>query len=326
MKIAVAIPCFKVKKHILSVLEQIGPEVSRIYVVDDCCPENSGDLVVQHSTDPRVQVLRHSKNQGVGGAIITAYKQALRDDDIDIVVKIDGDGQMDPALLPHFIAPIERGEADYTKGSRFFTLESLASMPPMRKFGNAALSFVNKVSSGYWTVMDPTNGYTAIHHQALRLLPLDKLSQRYFFESDMLFRLGTLRAVVQDIPMDSLYADEVSNLSIKKVILDFPPLYLKAFFKRVFYNYFLRDFNGASLKLVVGLLMMLSGSLWGGVHWLNSMLSGNQATTGTVMLAVLPIILGFQLLLSAIDYDMSHTPQRPLQRWFSCTRKSRHDS
>ncbi|EKO3566126.1 glycosyltransferase family 2 protein [Vibrio metschnikovii] len=320
MKIAVAIPCFNVKKHILSVIEQIGGEVNLIYVVDDCCPEKTGDFVAQQCRDPRVIIIRHTENQGVGGAVISAYRQALIDN-IDIVVKIDGDGQMDPSLLPHFIEPIKRGEADYTKGSRFFTLQSLESMPPLRKFGNAILSFVNKVSSGYWTIMDPTNGYTAIHRQALSLLPLEKLSKRYFFESDMLFRLGTLRAVVQDIPMDAIYADEVSNLSIKKVLIDFPPLYIKAFLKRVFYNYFLRDFNGASLKLVIGLLLILTGSFWGGLQWINSILSGHEASTGTVMLAVLPIILGFQMLLSAIDYDMSHSPTRPLQLWFSSTKR-----
>lgn len=320
MKIAVAIPCFNVKKHILSVIEQIGCEVNLIYVVDDCCPEKTGDFVAQQCRDPRVIIIRHTENQGVGGAVISAYRQALIDN-IDIVVKIDGDGQMDPSLLPHFIEPIKRGEADYTKGSRFFTLQSLESMPPLRKFGNAILSFVNKVSSGYWTIMDPTNGYTAIHRQALSLLPLEKLSKRYFFESDMLFRLGTLRAVVQDIPMDAIYADEVSNLSIKKVLIDFPPLYIKAFLKRVFYNYFLRDFNGASLKLVIGLLLILTGSFWGGLQWINSILSGHEASTGTVMLAVLPIILGFQMLLSAIDYDMSHSPTRPLQLWFSSTKR-----
>ncbi|MBY7783168.1 glycosyltransferase family 2 protein [Vibrio fluvialis] len=320
MKIAVAIPCYKVKKHILSVIEQIGPEVDVIYVVDDCCPESTGEYVIENCSDKRVTVLNNKHNLGVGGAVVTAYKEALKDG-IDIVVKIDGDGQMDPALLPHFIAPIVKGEADYTKGSRFFTLDSLISMPRMRKIGNAALSFINKVSSGYWHVMDPTNGYTAVHYKSLSLLPLDKLSQRYFFESDMLFRLGTLRAVVQDIPMDALYADEVSNLSIKKVLLDFPPLYIKAFGKRVFYNYFLRDFNGASMKLIIGLLMMLSGSVWGGGQWINSIYSGTETSTGTVMLAVLPIILGFQLLLSAIDYDMSHAPTRPLQNWFSTTKR-----
>ena len=251
MRIAVAIPCYKVKAHILSVIEGIGPEVTKIYVVDDCCPESSGDYVIEYNQDPRVQVLRNPVNMGVGGAIVTGYKQALADD-MDIVVKIDGDGQMDPCLIQKFIEPILSGNTDYTKGTRFFTLDSLAAMPRVRKFGNAVLSFVNKVSSGYWGVMDPTNGYTAIHRKALSLLPMEKLSKRYFFESDMLFRLGTLRAVVKDIVMDSKYEDEESNLSIRKVIVDFPPLYIKAFFKRVFYNYFLRDFNGASMELVIG--------------------------------------------------------------------------
>ncbi|EGQ7758576.1 glycosyltransferase family 2 protein [Vibrio vulnificus] len=320
MKVAVAIPCYKVKSHILSVIEGIGSEVDTIYVVDDCCPEQSGNFVTENNQDERVKVLWHSENQGVGGAIVTAYKQALVDD-MDLVVKVDGDGQMDPSLIPYFIDPIIQGRADYTKGSRFFTLESLTSMPFVRKFGNAALSFINKVSSGYWNVMDPTNGYTAIHAQALKLMPLDKLSRRYFFESDMLFRLGTLRAVVQDIPMDAIYGDEVSNLSVKKVLVDFPPLYLKAFFKRVFYNYFLRDFNGASMELVLALALMIFGTFWGGSHWIGSIVSGEEASTGTVMLAVLPIIMGFQLLLSAIDHDMTHVPSKPLQRWFSGAKK-----
>jgi hypothetical protein len=188
-------------------------------------------------------------------------------------------------------------------------------MPTLRKLGNAVLSFVNKCSSGYWNVMDPTNGYTAIHCQTLALLPLDKLSTRYFFESDMLFRLGTVRAVVQDISMAAIYADERSNLQIKKVIFEFPWLYIKAFFKRVFYNYFLRDFNGASLELVLGLLLILFGSLWGAEHWLSSIISQQVASAGTVMLAVLPIIIGFQLLLSAIQFDMVNIPRKPLQRY-----------
>lgn len=283
-------------------------------MVDDCCPEQSGLFVQSQCNDPRVTLIFHPSNQGVGGAVVTAYRQALIDN-MDIVVKIDGDGQMDPALLPLFIEPIVQGRADYTKGNRFFNLETLIAMPTLRKLGNAVLSFVNKCSSGYWNVMDPTNGYTAIHCQTLALLPLDKLSTRYFFESDMLFRLGTVRAVVQDISMAAIYADERSNLQIKKVIFEFPWLYIKAFFKRVFYNYFLRDFNGASLELVLGLLLILFGSLWGAEHWLSSIISQQVASAGTVMLAVLPIIIGFQLLLSAIQFDMVNIPRKPLQRY-----------
>jgi len=312
MRVAVVIPCYNVKKHILDVIEHIGPEVGVIYVVDDCCPENSGDHVLEFSSDVRVKVLKHVENLGVGGAVITGYRQALVDE-VDIVVKIDGDGQMDPKLIPKFVKAIIEGKADYTKGTRFFSLDSLRDMPAVRTFGNAALSFVNKVSSGYWNVMDPTNGYTAIHKVALSMLPLDRLNQRYFFESDMLFRLGTVRAVVKDIPMNSKYEDEESNLSIRKVLVDFPPRYLKAFIKRVFYNYFLRDFNGASMELVAGVCLLLFGIFWGGIHWLDSVETGQPATTGTVMLSVLPIILGFQLVLNAISYDMANTPQTPLQ-------------
>jgi len=313
LKVAVAIPCYKVKEKILQVLQLIPQSVERIYVVDDCCPQQTGKWVQLQCSDRRVQVLFHAENKGVGGAVITAYKQALQDK-MDIVVKIDGDGQMNPQLLPHFIEPICQGKADYTKGNRFYTLETLGEMPTLRKIGNAGLSFVNKVSSGYWNIMDPTNGYTAIHCKTLALLPLNKLHSRYFFESDMLFRLGTLRAVVKDIPMTALYADEKSNLQIKKVILQFPTLYLKAFFKRLFYNYFLRDFNGASLEFILGILLIFFGVIWGIEHWIYSILEQTIASTGTVMLAALPIIIGFQLLLSAVQFDMSNTPNEPLQK------------
>jgi len=186
MRVAVAIPCYKVTRHVLSVIGAIGPEVESIYAVDDACPEGSGGFIEKNNTDPRVRVLYHVENQGVGGAVITAYKAALIDG-IDVVVKIDGDGQMNPALVPNFVRAIVRGKADYTKGNRFYRPESLRSMPWLRLFGNAGLSFVNKMSTGYWPIMDPTNGYTAIHTAVLRELPLDKLARGYFFESDMLY-------------------------------------------------------------------------------------------------------------------------------------------
>lgn len=220
MRIAVAIPCYKVTQHVLGVIQAIGPEVAIIYAVDDACPDGSGRFIEKHNQDPRVRVLFNPENRGVGGAIVTAYKAAIADG-VDIVVKIDGDGQMNPALLPQFVRPLLLGEADYTKGNRFFRPESVQSMPPVRLFGNAVLSFMTKLSCGYWNIMDPTNGYTAARSCVLAELPLDKLEQRYFFETDMLFRLNTLRAVVKDIPMDSVYADEESNLQIGKVLPEF---------------------------------------------------------------------------------------------------------
>jgi dolichol-phosphate mannosyltransferase len=313
MIVAVVIPCFRVKKHVVDVIKSIGDEVSIIVAVDDCCPEGTADHIESTLSDSRLRVIRHTENQGVGGATISGYKHALLEG-ADIVVKIDGDGQMDPALLPSLIKPILKGKADYCKGSRFFDLESLASMPRLRLLGNSILSFVNKVSSGYWDVMDPTNGFTAIHRVALTQLPLSKLSNRYFFESDMLFRLGTVRAVVCDRPMSAKYDDEESSLSIAKVMFEFPSLYLRCFFKRVFYSYFLRDFNGASMQLLLGIFLMGFGGVWGVSKWIEAMSLNVASTSGTVMLAGLPIILGFQLLLSAIQFDMTNVPRESLQQ------------
>ncbi len=156
LHIAVVIPSYRVVKHILGVLSAIGPEIWRIYVIDDKCPEGSGDYVEDNCIDTRVVVLRHGTNQGVGSAVMTGYRAAIADG-ADIIVKVDGDGQMDPALIPNFIEPILAGEADYTKGNRFFYLEEIRAMPKVRLFGNAVLSFMTKLSSGYWDVFDPTN-------------------------------------------------------------------------------------------------------------------------------------------------------------------------
>lgn len=202
LKIAVVIPSYKVSTHILSVLDKIPELVGQVYVIDDACPEGSGKLVEAKTRDKRVKVIYHMHNCGVGGAVMTGYKAAIKGGN-DIIVKIDGDGQMDPILIPNFIEPIQTGEADYTKGNRFYNLEKIKEMPPVRLFGNAVLSFLAKLSTGYWDLFDPTNGYTAIHSDVVSQFPFDKISNRYFFETDMLFRLNTFRAVVIDIPMDA---------------------------------------------------------------------------------------------------------------------------
>jgi glycosyltransferase involved in cell wall biosynthesis len=310
LKIAVVIPSYKVRNHILNVISAIGPEVDRIYVVDDCCPDGSGDFVESNCKDERVTVIRNPENQGVGGAVMTGYKAAIADG-MDIIVKIDGDGQLDPSLIPDFVAPIAVGEADYTKGNRFFDLEEIRAMPKVRLFGNAALLFMTKLSSGYWNLFDPTNGYTAIHKDVARHLPFQKLSRRYFFETDMLFRLNTLRAVVVDIPMDAKYGDEVSNLKISKIVGEFFFKHIRNFLKRIFYNYYLRDMSLASLELPIGVLMLVLGATFGMIHWVSSLQSGIPTTAGTVMLSALPVIIGTQFILAFIGYDISSVPKRP---------------
>lgn len=309
--IAVVIPCYRVTDHIGAVLAEIPALVERIYCIDDCCPDGSGDHIEARCADPRVTVLRHDHNQGVGGAVVTGYRRALADG-ASVVVKIDGDGQMDPSLIEHFIAPILAGKCDYTKGNRFFRLSDAREMPFARMFGNLALGFLTKLSSGYWTVFDPTNGYTAIHAKVLRHLPLDRIAPRYFFESDMLFQLYLLRCTVIDIPMAARYSDETSNLRVGRVILPFLGGHLRNFARRLLYSYFFRDFNLASLEILAGLPLFVFGVFFGAVEWVRAVHAGEVATAGTVMLGALPVILGFQLLLSAIHYDIAAVPRQAI--------------
>ena len=309
--IAVIIPSYKVTRHILSVIAGVGPEVSRIYVVDDCCPEGSGRFVQEHNTDPRVTVLFNEVNKGVGGAVMAGYQAAIADG-MQILVKIDGDGQMDPSLIKQFAAPINSGRADYTKGNRFFDLEKIARMPKIRIFGNAVLSFLTKFSSGYWSSFDPTNGYTAIAASTAAQLPMHKISNRYFFETDMLFRLNTIRAVVLDIPMDAKYEDEVSNLKISKIMGEFLFKHLRNFCKRIFYNYFLRDMTVASLELVFGASLLIFGVASGAYHWVHGLAQHTATPTGTVVLVALTTLAGLQLLLAFIGYDVASQPRRPI--------------
>lgn len=307
--IGVVIPSYRVTRHILDVIRRIGPEVDRIYVVDDKCPDRTGDLVVAECQDPRVVVLRHDSNQGVGGAVMSGYRAAVADD-VGVIVKIDGDGQMDPALVSQFARPIQEGWADYTKGNRFFDLNGVQAMPAVRLFGNAVLSVLTKLSTGYWTIFDPTNGYTAIDGRVAAVLPYDKISRRYFFESDILFRLNTLRCVVVDIPMTAVYGDEVSHLKVSRVVGEFLVKHLRNFGKRIFYNYVLRDMTVATFELLLGALLLVWGVGFGSWQWLHAAFLGQATPLGTIMLAVLPIVLGVQFLLAFINYDVMNVPVR----------------
>lgn len=309
--VAVVIPCYKVREHVLDVIAGIGPEVQRIYAVDDACPHGSGRHIEQHCRDERVRVLFRERNEGVGGAVLAGYAAALADG-ADILVKIDGDGQMPPALIPRFVAPIEAGEADYTKGNRFYDLANVRRMPTVRIAGNVALSFVSKLSTGYWRNFDPTNGYTAIHAEVARRLPFERISRRYFFETDMLFRLNTVQAAVVDVPMDPVYGDEVSGLRIGRIVPEFVRKHARNTLKRIFYNYFLRDLSLASIELVAGALLAGGGAAYGLWRWRESAALGVETPAGAVMLAALPVILGIQLILAFFAYDIAAAPVRAI--------------
>jgi len=313
LQVAVIIPSYRVTDHILGVIERIGKEVASIYVVDDCCPVGSGAFVTAHCQDPRVKVIRHEKNLGVGGAVITGIRAAL-EDGMDICVKVDGDGQMDPQILPRFVMPIADGFADYTKGNRFYYMDTVKKMPVIRLIGNAALSFFAKLSSGYWDIFDPNNGYVAISSTVARELPLDKISRNYFFESDVLFRLSLIRARVIDIPMHAIYGDEQSNMKINRIIFTFMGNHIKNFIKRIVYNYFVRDFSIASMYFVFGVIFLSLGVLFGIFTWVDSLGRASSAPTGTVMLVSLQVIVGVQLLLSFMAFDVANVPSVPIQR------------
>jgi dolichol-phosphate mannosyltransferase len=303
------IPCYKVKAHILAVLAKAPSWIEGIVCVDDACPEGSGDFI-EAANDPRVVVVRLPQNQGVGGATMAGYAEAERRGG-QILVKVDGDDQMDLSYVAQLVAPILLGDADYAKGNRFTSLSHLQTMPTVRVLGNAALSFAAKLSTGYWNIFDPTNGFTAIQAQVAKMVMRRRVSRRFFFETDLLYHLGTLRAVVRDVPIPARYADEVSNLRISGIVGPFALRHMRNFVQRVLGQYFVRDFNVASLELVFGLFSMLFGAGYA-AHYLAARMPGQAASAGVVMAAALPVILGFQLLLQAANFDVLNVPSRPI--------------
>jgi dolichol-phosphate mannosyltransferase len=308
--VAVVIPCYRVKRHILDVIAGLPAVVDQIHCIDDACPEGSGDLVSQACRDPRVRVIRHAENQGVGGAVLTGYRAALAEG-ADIIVKIDGDDQMDPDLIELFLKPIADGQADYSKGNRFHNVEDTKGMPLKRLIGNASLSFATKLSSGYWTVFDPTNGYTAIERTVARRIVERKVAKRYFFESDMLFHLYMERAVVADVPMPSRYGEETSNLSVRRIFWSFLTRNIGNIARRVMVQHYMRDFSLASVELPLGLASLVFGLAYGLAKWAESNATGYPASAGSVMLSALPVMVGVQLCLSALHYDIQSVPRTP---------------
>jgi dolichol-phosphate mannosyltransferase len=310
--IAVVTPAYKCASQIGSVLSSIPRFINYIIVVDDASPDHV-ETEVSNIKDKRITYIRHQQNAGVGGAMLTGYKKAI-ELGAEIIVKVDGDGQMDVDLIPLLVRPLLEGRADYAKGNRFFYQHTLYQMPRLRLIGNIGLTFLTKLASGYWNIFDPTNGFTAIHKDAFLLLNQNNIHRRYFFESSLLIELNRIRAVVIDIPMPAKYGNEKSSLSLLQAILEFPINLFKGLTRRILWQYFLYDFTVVSLFLVLGTLLTTLGGLWGIYHWYISIKYSLVATTGTVMLSVLPIILGFQLLLQALVLDIQNVPASPIQK------------
>ncbi|MBY0426044.1 MAG: glycosyltransferase family 2 protein, partial [Cytophagales bacterium] len=271
---------------------------------------NSGEIILQLAAKyPKIIYLKNEVNLGVGGAMKTGFRKAL-ELNVDIIIKIDGDGQMDISNIPKLIQPLIENKADFTKGNRFKNYSALQSMPIVRRIGNIGLSFLTKAASGYWNIFDPTNGYVAINNETLKNLDQKNLHNRYFFESSLLIELYHVNAVIVDVPMAALYGDEISNLSINKTLIEFPPKLTYAFLRRILLKYFIYDFNIASLYLLVGIPLLTFGLVYGIDNFYKFTSLGIAAPTGTVVIPTLMITLGFQLLLNAINFDITNYPKK----------------
>jgi glycosyltransferase involved in cell wall biosynthesis len=306
-RIAVVVPAYNVARHIADVLKSIPEFVDEIVVVDDAGSDDTGRLV-RESGSPRLNLIQHGTNQGVGGAVASGFRLAL-ERGAEIVVKMDGDGQMHPKFLPALLDPIILEGYHYAKGNRFLYEDGLRDMPAVRLAGSFALTFLTKLASGYWHVFDPVNGYFAIDAAMLRRLPMQRIARRYFFETDMLITLNVYGARVKDVPVPALYGDERSSMRLGTVLLTFPPFLAKGFFYRVYERHVLREFSPVALFWFLGLLLLAWGASFGAYTWWRSSVTEQFSSTGTVMLSVLPFILGFQLVLQAILIEIQESPR-----------------
>lgn len=311
LRLAVVVPCYNVQKHIIGVIQTIPEYVQYIIAVNDTSQDNTGTLIDRLSDNHRIHAVHLPYNHGVGGAMLAGFAKAI-ELDADIIVKMDGDGQMDPRNLPLLIEPLLKGKADYTKGNRFMSF-SLDQMPTIRRFGNAVLSFLVKLSSGYWNIFDPTNGYFAIRRELLESISAKYISQGYFFEISMLISAGIQRAVVLDIPIKARYGTEKSNLNITRVMLQFPVHLFSGFLRRVWLRKILYSLTMEAILGLSGIVLIMAGTIFGISKFIDyAIIQYVPAPAGTVMIAALPIFLGFQMLMNAIILDIQSVPSIPL--------------
>ena len=314
LHVAAVVPAYNVGAEIAGVLRSMPAIVTTIVIVDDASTDDTAAIVARcAAVDRRVIVVRHPGNRGVGGAMVTGFRTAI-DAGADVVVKIDGDGQMPLWLLPHLLQPLVDGEADYTKGNRFRDFKALRQMPLVRRFGNVMLSFLAKAATGYWRCFDPTNGFIAIRADVLSQLPLQKIDPTYFFETSMLSQLYLIGAVVKEVPMPSQYAGEKSSLSIGRVLRQFPLKLLASLMRRLLLKNFVYDFNLESLQLAAGVPLFFGGVAFGLWKWIWFTSHHLAAPTGTVVLPALAIMLGVQFLVSAATLDLRAVPREPVNR------------
>ncbi|HZY99203.1 MAG TPA: glycosyltransferase family 2 protein [Candidatus Baltobacteraceae bacterium] len=299
------IPAYRAAATVAAVVAQALQYADAVVVVDDGCPQQSGAAALAaYAGNPAVHVLQRERNGGVGAAMKTGIAYCI-ENGADLIVKLDADGQMDASFIP-IIRDLFAADSSLVciKGNRFFDSAVISQMPKRRLFGNAVLSLLAKFASGYWNVIDPTNGYLAFNGSLLALLPWQKFADSYFFETSVLCELGLRRLPILELEMPTIYTNAPSSLSIPHVLWDFPFKLLRLILRRILVQYFVFDLNLGSLYLVFGSLLMLGGTVWGAYQWALSEATHQDRSTGTVMLAVLPFLMGFQLVLNALMYDV----------------------
>jgi len=298
-------PAHNEEKLIAQAITSVPEFVDHVIVIDDASTDDTAKLALA-TGDPRVHLIEHEVNTGVGGAIIDGHKLAI-DLDADINVVMAGDAQMDPVYLPALLAPIVDAGYGFTKANRFYSRQSLMGMPTIRLMGNVVLSFATKLASGYWNLFDPQNGYTAITRESVGMIDLDRLARRYSFENDLLIWLGIAGVRAKDVPIPSVYGDEVSGMRLRKVIPEISHLLFMGFWRRIFLKYVLMSFSPIALLLFTGLFLCAFG-LGVGIWTLAVTPSGASPTAGTVLLAVGPLLVGINMLVHALTLDIQQTP------------------
>ena len=301
-RVAVVVPAYEEEHLVATTLRGIPDGVDRIFVVDDASADATAERA-RGTDDPRVEVVTHDRNRGVGAAIVTGYKRALAEE-VDVVVVMAADNQMDPSELVSLVQPVARGEVDYAKANRLFTGEAWNVIPRTRYLGNAVLSLLTKVASGYWHVADSQAGYTALGLDALRRLDLDRVYRRYGFPNDMLVHLNVVNARVRDVPSRPIYGvGERSGIRLHAVVPRITWLLVKGFFWRMREKYVIRDFHPLVFFYALGFLMLAIG-LALGISETVLRLLGNQITTATIVLVALLLVSGSQFTLFAMWFDM----------------------
>ncbi len=301
-RVAVVVPAYNEEHLVAETLAGIPDFVDRIYVVDDASQDGTAQRA-REAADARTEVIVHEKNGGVGAAIVTGYERA-RDESIDVVCVMAADNQMDPAELSALVQPVARDEVDYAKANRLFTGEAWQVIPRNRYLGNAMLSLLTKIASGYWHVADSQAGYTALGLGALQRLDLDRIYRRYGFPNDILVHLNVINARVRDVPSRPIYGvGERSGIRLRKVVPRISWLLLKGFFWRLREKYVIRDFHPLVFFYALGILMTSVGFLLGVIEVVLRVL-GNAITTPTIVLVALLLISGSQFTLFGMWFDM----------------------